>query len=64
MSVLAGASAGGVVTKPPAKTRSIMTIVLIACLITIAGCLFSILCTAVAAWLTGAGYVVAPGGAF
>ena len=43
---------------------SILTIVLIACVIVIAGSLLSILCTAVAAWLTGSGYVVTPGRPF
>jgi hypothetical protein len=40
----------------------ILRIVLIACLIAIGGSLISILCTTIAAWLTGSGYVVAPGG--
>ena len=60
---LPGASAGSVATEP-ARTRSIVGIVLIACLIAIAGSLISILCTTIAAWLTGSGYVVAPGGRF
>jgi hypothetical protein len=60
---LPSASAGRVVTEP-AKARSILAIVLIACLIAIAGSLISILCTTIAAWLTGSGYVVAPGGRF
>jgi hypothetical protein len=63
VSTLPGASAGGAATEP-ARTRSIMTIVLIACLIAIAGSLISILCTTIAAWLTGSGYVVTPGGRF
>lgn len=61
---LPGASADGAVTGPPAKTRSIMAIVLIACLIALAGSAISILCTAVSAWLTGSGYVVDPGHPF
>jgi hypothetical protein len=64
VSTLPGASAAGAPTEPPAKTRSILTIVLIACLIAIAGSLISILCTTIAAWLTGSGYVVTPGGRF
>jgi len=52
------------VTEPPVKTRSILTIVLIASAIVIAGSLISIVCTAIAAWLTGSGYVVAPGRPF
>jgi hypothetical protein len=59
-----GAWAGGAVTEPPARTRSILTIVLIACLILVAGSLISILCTAIAEWLTGSGYVVTPGRPF
>jgi len=59
-----GASAGGAATEPRAKRRSILTIVLMACLIAIAGSLVSILCTAISAWLTGSGYVVTPGGRF
>jgi hypothetical protein len=46
------------------KRGSILTIVLVACLIAIAGSLISIFCTAVAAWLTGSGYVVTPGRPF
>jgi hypothetical protein len=61
VSTLPEASAAG---DPPAKTRSILTIVLVACLIAIAGSLISILCTTIAAWLTGSGYVVTPGGRF
>ncbi|PYR25797.1 MAG: hypothetical protein DMF92_19885 [Acidobacteria bacterium] len=64
VSPLPTASTGGAVTEPRAKARSIRTIVLVACLIAIAGSLISILCTAIAAWLTGSGYVVTPGGRF
>ena len=60
---LPGGSAAEAVTEPPAKTRS-MTIVLIACLLVVAGSLISILCFAVAKWLTGSGYAVTPGGPF
>jgi hypothetical protein len=62
VSTLPGASAGGAATEPRAKRR--LTIVLVACLIAIAGSLVSILCTAISAWLTGSGYVVTPGGRF
>ena len=61
---LPGTSAAGAVTEPRAKTRPIMTILLVACLIAIAGSLISILCTAIAAWLTGSGYAVTPGRPF
>jgi hypothetical protein len=63
-STLPDASAAGAPTEAQAKTRSILTIVLVACLIAIAGSLISILCTTIAAWLTGSGYVVTPGGRF
>jgi len=46
------------------SSRPIFTIVLLTFLIAIAGSLISILCTAIAAWLTGSGYVVTPGGGF
>jgi hypothetical protein len=63
-STLPDASAPGAPTEAQAKTRSTLTIVLIACLIAIAGSVISILCSAISAWLTGSGYVVAPGGRF
>jgi hypothetical protein len=44
--------------------RSIAAMAILACAIAVAGCLMSILCTAISAWLTGSGYVVTPGGAF
>ena len=47
-----------------ASARSIVTIVLTACAIVVAGSLMSILVTAVSNWLTGSGYVITPGGAF
>ena len=65
-STLPDASAAGAPTEAQAqaKTRSILTIVFVACLIAIAGSLISILCTTIAAWLTGSGYAVTPGGRF
>jgi len=45
-------------------TRALTSIVLAACAIVLAGCLMSIVCTAIADRLTGSGYVVTPGGGF
>jgi hypothetical protein len=45
-------------------TGSTWKILLAACLLAGAGCLMSIVCTAISWWLTGSGYVVTPGGAF
>ena len=59
---LPGAAGAESVTVPSAKKRSeVVAVVLTACAIVIGGCLFSILCSALSAWLTGSGYVVAPG---